>query len=216
MNEKGKFIVIEGIGGSGKGTQIKLAEDLLKNNGLSVISTYEPGGIDSSKEIRKLIFTLRDKRLIGAEGQMVLFFAARKFWVDGVVAPNIDNGINVLTDRCHTSTGAYQGYAEGGDQNKIIEISNIILGNYKPNAVVFLDISKETSKRRRGVDVQGDPFDKEGPEYFDRLIAGYREMAKIGWGDLKWFTINGEGTPGIVSESIAKVLEDIFETKLQR
>ena len=70
---------------------------------------------------------------------MVLFFAARKFWVDGVVAPNIDNGINVLTDRCHTSTGAYQGYAEGGDQNKILEISNIILGNYKPDAVILLD-----------------------------------------------------------------------------
>lgn len=216
MKERGKFIVIEGIGGSGKGTQSEVAEALLRKNGLSVVSTREPGGIAPAEDIRQLIFSLRDKKLIGSEGQMVLFFAARKFWVDGVVAPNIDNGVNVLTDRCHTSTGAYQGYAEGGDQNKILEISNIILGNYKPDAVILLDISKETSKRRRGVDVQGDPFDKEGPEYFDRLIAGYREMSKIGWGDLRWFTVDGEGTPGMVSESIAKVLEDIFETKLQR
>lgn len=216
MNERGKFIVIEGIGGSGKGTQIEQAQNLLVNNGLRVISTREPGGIKSAEDIRVLIFRLRGKNLINAEGQMVLFFAARKFWMDGVVAPNIDQGINVVTDRCHTSTGAYQGYAEGGDQKKILEISDIILGKYKPDAVIFLDISKETAKKRRGLDVKGDPFDKEGPEYFDRLIAGYREMAKIGWGDLKWFTVDGEGTPGIVSESIAKVLEDIFETKLQR
>ncbi len=209
-------MVIDGIGGAGKGIQIEYAKHLLQRNGLQAIFTREPGGIAPSEEIRQLIFTLKDRKLIGAEGQMVLFFAARKFWIDGIVGPNIDVGTNVLTDRCHTSTGAYQGYAEGGDQKTILEMADIILGRYKPDAVILIDISKETSMRRRGKDLNGDPFDKESPEYFDRLIAGYREMAKTGWGGLTWYKVDGEPSCEIVSESMAKILEDIFETKLQR
>jgi len=214
--ERGKFVVIEGIGGSGKTTLTERAKNLLTDNGLQVIYTREPGGLAPAEEIRQLIFSLRDKKLIGPEGQMVLFFAARKLWVKDVIAPNIDKGINVLTDRCHTSTGAYQGYAEGGDKKQILEIANVVLGNYKPDAVVLLDISRETSMFRRGKDVDGDPFDKETPEYFDRLIAGYREMAKTGWGGLNWFVVDAEPRLEIVSESVARVLEDIFEKKLQR
>lgn len=204
------------LGGSGKGVQINAAEKLLKKNGLEVIKTFEPGGVDPSIEIRKLIFSLREKKLIKAEGQMVLFFAARKLWIDGVVKPNIDQGIHILTDRSHTSTGAYQGYAEGGDQKIILEMADVIMGEYKPDAVVLLDISRETSMKRRGRNVKGDPFDKETPEYFDRLIAGYREMASTNWDNLNWFIVNGEPAPDVVSESVAKILEDVFEKKLQR
>ena len=216
MKERGKLIVFEGIGGSGKGTQIEYAKNLLTKNGLGAIYTREPGGLEPAEEIRELIFHLRDKKLIGPEGQMVLFFAARKLWVEAVVAPNIDGGVNVLTDRCHTSTGAYQGYAEGGDQDQILAIADEVLGAYKPDAVIFLDISKKTSQKRRGNNIQGDPFDKESEEYFDRLIAGYREMAKTGWGGLKWYIVDGEPEPSMVSESVAKVLEEIFGRKLNR
>lgn len=216
MKERGKFIVFEGIGGSGKGTQIELAKDLLQKNNLASVYTREPGGLAPAEKIRELIFNLRDKKLIGPEGQMVLFFAARKLWVDEVVGPNLDKGINVFTDRCHTSTGAYQGYAEGGDQKQILAIADEVMGKYKPDAVVFIDISKETSAERRGKNVNGDPFDKESSEYFDRLIAGYREMASTGWGNLNWYKVDGEKSPESVSESIAKVLEGIFDRKLLR
>ena len=76
MKERGKLIVFEGIGGSGKGTQIEYAKNLLTKNGLGAIYTREPGGLEPAEEIRELIFHLRDKKLIGPEGQMVLFFAA--------------------------------------------------------------------------------------------------------------------------------------------
>ena len=216
VEQKGKFIVFEGVGGSGKGTQIELAKNILEVNGLKAVYTREPGGVVPSEEIRKFIFNLRDKKLIGAEGQMVLFFTARKFWLDALVKPSLDSGMNVLTDRCHTSTGAYQGYAEGGNQRQILEIANEVLGSYKPDAVILLDISRETSMKRRGKDVNGDPFDKETSEYFDRLVAGYREMAKTNWGGLQWYIVDGEKNPLAVSESIAQVLENVFEKKLQR
>ena len=214
--EKGRFVVFEGPGGCGKGTQIEIAKQLLINNGLNVISTREPGGVGSSEAIRQLIFTLKERKLIGPEGQMVMFFTARKFWVDQLVAPNLNSGVHVLGDRSYTSTGAYQGYAEGGDQERILKIADVVMGNYKPDAVLLLDISVETSRVRRGKDVNGDPFDRETPEYMERLVAGYREMARTSWGGLNWYKIDGEPTPEVVSESIAKKLEDVFETKLHR
>lgn len=212
--ERGRFIVFEGIGGSGKGTQIEIAGKLLENKGFKVITTREPGGIEPAEKIRQLIFDLRGKELIGAEGQMALFFAARKLWVDGVVGPNLEKGINVLTDRCHTSTAAYQGYAEGGDLNKILSISEVVLGKYKPDAVIFLDISYDTMAKRRGVNPDGDPFDLQPREYVERLIAGYRKMARENWGGMKWFVVDGEGTVDEVASSVAKVLEQIFSVSL--
>jgi len=214
--EKGKFIVFEGVGGSGKSTQVEFARRLLLDNGYRAVATREPGGVGPSETIRQLVFTLKDRKLIGAEGQMVLFFAARKFWVDQLVAPNLDRGVHVLGDRSYTSTGAYQGYAEGWNQNQILQIADAIMGDYKPDAILLLDISPETSVKRRVKDYGGDPFDREASAYLERLVAGYREMAGIGWGGLRWYMIDGEPLPEKVSESVAGVLEEIFRTKLQR
>jgi len=215
MKERGKFLVFEGVGGSGKSTQIEIAKKLLENNGLEVVSTREPGGVESAEEIRKLIFRLRKDKLIGPEGQLVLFFAARQFWVKRLVAPNIDKGIHVLSDRCFTSTGAYQGYAEGGDMEKILRISDVVMENYKPDAVILLNISQEVALRRRQGNTNGDPFDEETNEYYSKLIEGYRQMAEIGWGGLMWHVVNGERGVQVVSESVAEVLEEIFNRDLQ-
>lgn len=213
--KRGKFVVFEGVGGCGKGTQVKFAKKLLKKNKIKVVSTREPGGIESSEVIRQLIFDLRNKKLIGAEGQMVLFFAARKFWVDRVVKPDLKKGVNIIADRSYTTTGAYQGYAEGGDQKKILSISDVVMGNTKPDAVILLDVSVETSMTRRS-NPNGDPFDKENKKYFQRIIDGYREMAKKKWGGLKWYVVDGEPKAEDVFESVARILEKILEKKLKR
>lgn len=213
--KKVKFIVFEGVGGCGKGTQVELAKKLLKKNKIKVISTREPGGIESSEVIRQLIFDLRDKKLIGPEGQMVLFYAARKFWIDRVVRTNLKKGINIIADRSYTTTGAYQGYAEGGDQKKILGISEIVMGETKPDAVILLDVSADTSMKRRS-DPNGDPFDKENKQYFQKIIDGYRKMAKNRWGGLKWYVVDGESEPKKVSEDVTVILEKIFGKKLKR
>lgn len=215
MKKKGKFIVFEGVGGCGKGVQVRFVKKLLKRNRMKVITTREPGGIKSSEVIRQLIFDLRGQKLIGSEGQMVLFYAARKFWVDKVVNPSLKKRINVIADRSYTATCAYQGYAEGGDQNIILKISDVVMGQAKPDAVILLDVSVETSMERRK-DTKGDPFDKEDKKYFQKIINGYREMAREKWGGLKWYVVDGEPSIKEVSESVAKVFEKIFSRKLNR
>jgi dTMP kinase len=211
---EGKFIVIEGVGGCGKGTQVKNIKKLLIKNKIKVVTTREPGGIKSSEVIRKLIFDLKDRKLIEAEGQMVLFFAARKFWIEKIVKPNLAKGVNIIADRSYTTTGAYQGFAEGGDQKKILKIADVVMGNTKPDAVILLDVSASVSMKRRS-DPNGDPFDKENKMYFQKIINGYRKMAKNGWGGLKWYIVDGEPDQQEVFRSITKVLEKILGKELK-
>ncbi len=144
---------------------------------------------------------------------MVLFFAARYLWIEEVVKPALREGKIVLTDRCHTSTAAYQGYAEGGSLEQIEGISKVVMGDTLPDAVILLDVSPEVSMKRRQEDKGGDPFDKEGEDYLKRLVAGYRKMAREGWGNLRWYVVNGEGGIGEVSAGIKEILEKILDEK---
>ncbi len=210
--ERGKFIVFEGVGGSGKTTQIKHAKEYLQEKGIRLLVTREPGGVESAEKIRELIFNLKEKNLIGPEGQVALFFAARKLWLDEVVTPNISEGVSILTDRSHTSTAAYQGYAEGGDMNQIIEISKVVMDEHLPDAVILLDVNAQCAIQRKSKEQKdNDPFDKEGIEYMQKLVNAYREMARDNWGGLDWFVVDGEVSVKQVSQEISRILDKIFE-----
>lgn len=216
MKENGKFIVFEGPGAAGKGTQINFAKDLLSRNGFGVVTTREPGGTSAGEEIRQLIFKLRGEHLITSGEQMVLFFAARKLLVQEIIKPNQGLGKVILGDRFYPSTGAYQGYGEGGDLKKIEDLIRVGLEGFKPDAVVLLDVSAKVAIARLKKEGNDDPFDRANIEYFERVVAGYREMAGTAWGDLRWYVINGERGIAEVSQSVKGVLENILETKLQQ
>lgn len=208
--KRGKFVVFEGVGGSCKTTQVKLAEKFLKSKDVEFIATREPGGVEVSEKLRELIFDLRKKNLISSEGQMVLFSAAGYLWINALVKPALKKGINILTDRAHTSTTAYQGYAEGGNLDQILGISEIIMQSVLPDAVILLDISPETSIKRRIGKRNEDLFDDQDKDYLERLVLGYRKMAKENWGGLRWYLVNGEDKIAGVQESIKILLKEIF------
>ncbi len=206
MPERGKSIYLEGIGGAGKSTQVEFLLKHISSLGQRVILTREPGGNPAAEKIRGLIFSLKEKGVINADHQMALFFAARYLWVTEVVRPNLDKGINVVSDRSYFSTAAYQGYAEGGDLETIRKISDIVMDGCKPNAVILLDISPEEAALRRNERLENDPFDKTGLEYVKRLVNGYRDMAQNNWGDVPWIIINGEQQVEKVSDDIQRAL----------
>jgi dTMP kinase len=213
-NERGEFLIFEGVGKSGKTTQQELATNYLNIRGIKTISTREPGGLEPAEQIRKLIFELRRKNLVNADHQMAPFFAARHLWVKNIVAPAIDSGLGVNSDRSYPATGAYQGYAEGGDLKKIEEIAKVIMGRYMPDGIILVDISPETAMSRKNSD--DDPFDNQDIHYFRRVIEGYREMAKVNWSGVRWYVISGEPPIETVFENVKDVLAEIFKKKPSR
>jgi dTMP kinase len=217
--ERGKFVVFEGVGGSGKTEQTSFAERWLKERGIPVVVFREPGGTEAGELIRELFFELLDKNLIGPDEQFMLMSSSRRILVRTRIAPILDEGGHVLNDRLHPASGAYQGHAEGGNKRKISDISDIVLGPYKPDAIVFIDVSAETAIKRKGVMVmkgreEEDPFDKRRKEYYQKVVEGYREMAQGNWGGIKWYVIDGEPPIEEVSKKVEEVLKEIFIEEL--
>ncbi len=204
---KGKFIVIEGVGGSGKTEQLKKISEYLKSKKIKFIATREPGGVPEAEFIRSLIFDLKAKGLSNSDHEIALFSAARKIWMERVVIPNLEKGIHVISDRTYFSTAAYQGFGEAGDIDKIEKISEVVLGKYKPDKVILLDVSVATAMKRNSQNKDGDPFDDLEKAFFGRVTRGYRKMAKEAWGGVDWVVVDGERDIDGVFAQITKVVQ---------
>jgi len=208
--KKGKFVVLEGVGGAGKSEQIKKISSYLKKKNIKFIVTREPSGVREAEQVRSLIFAFKRKKIINPDHETALFFAARKIWMENVVIPSIRSGLNVISDRTYFSTAAYQGFASGTDVKLIEEMSKIVVGKYKPDLVILLDVSLETALMRNSANKDGDPFDYLNKKFFQKVIDGYRKMAKEGWGGVKWEVIDAENAIEdvfrVVKKSIDKIL----------
>lgn len=208
VKERGRFVLLEGAGGSGKSTVIGPTRDYLVERGESAVVTREPGGIESAEQIRELVFKVKENGIADSSHQMALFFAARYLWMKNEVIEKLESGIWVVSDRSYPSTGAYQGYGEGGDLDLIEEWAKVVMGKYMPDAILLLDVSVETAMERAKRD--DDPFDDEGRAFVERVVNGYREMAKNNWSGVDWYVVDAEQSVDEVVLGIQKVIGEIL------
>ena len=126
---KGKFIVIEGIDGCGKTTQIDELSKWLPNSGLikkgsKLITTREPGGSLLGKKLRKLILDNNANNKPSSLAELLLYSADRAEHVSKIISPALNNSDWVVSDRFSDSTLAYQGYGRNINL-EIIKILNL-------------------------------------------------------------------------------------------
>ena len=144
--EKGKFIVLEGIDGSGKSSQTGPLVKRLEELGIPCRETREPTGGPVGSLIRQ-IFTGRvtaDNRVIAA------LYAADRIdhlvnEVDGLCAA-IDRGITVVSDRYYFSSYAY--HSVDMDMDWVIGANSVSADLLRPTVTVFLDVPVETALER--------------------------------------------------------------------
>ncbi len=152
---KGKFIVFEGIDGSGKTTVSKATAERLKSHRTSVLWHREPTDGKIGLEIRKF---LRKEIYWSKQEQLDAFFLDRRDSIDTTIEPNLKNGVHIVQDRYFYSTAAYQGNAEFSPQS-ILERS-LQSGFPVPDYLFFLDIDpKEAEKRREKRNESKEAFD---------------------------------------------------------
>ena len=137
----GRLVTFEGGEGGGKTTQIMRLAEKLAAAGIMAITTREPGGTPTAEAVRRFLLSGAAKSL-GAEGEAVLFAAARADHIDSLIRPALKRGEWVLCDRFTDSTRAYQG-AAGVDEALLDALERITVWPTTPDVTIILDIPVE-------------------------------------------------------------------------
>jgi len=178
---KGKFIVLEGIDGCGKTTQINELSKWLPKSGLlnknaTLIKTREPGGSVLGREIREMILNNNKSNSPSIITELLLYSADRAEHISKVISPALKKGNWIISDRFSGSTLAYQGYGREININIIKQLENIVCHNIRPDLTFFLDISPEESILRRKNKV-ADRIESEGLEFLKKVNHGFKLIA---------------------------------------
>ena len=175
---KGFFITFEGGEGSGKTTQSELLYKNLKQKGLNVTRTREPGGTILAESIREILLK-GEKDKMSSLTELYLFAAARRDHIDNIIAPSLKNNEIVICDRFIDSTTAYQGYAGNINLNLINSINNFTIGSIIPNITYIFDIDPNIGLKR-SIDTTSEEirFEEKDIEYHKKIRSGFLEIAK--------------------------------------
>ena len=179
-----RFITFEGGEGVGKSTQVRRLLNNLANHAIEAVRTREPGGTPKAEAIRSFILQGRSEAW-GAGSEAVLFAAARLDHVNQLIAPNLDKGTWVISDRFCDSTRAYQGLTGGVDDKLIDALEALALDGHTPDLTIVLDMDPTIAFRRveqraveDGLQLTGDRFEKEELDWHQRLRENFLDIAR--------------------------------------
>jgi len=197
----GTFIAFEGVEGSGKGTQVKLAREFLESKGFEVLVTREPGGTDLGEKLREVLLE-RDTQL-DPRAEALLFAAARAQHVASVIRTALEKGKVVICDRYVDSSLAYQGHGRGLGEPDILTLSAWATQGLFPDLVLLLDVEAEEGLARAGD--EPDRFESENLEFHERVAEAYRRIA--GDHPERFVVVEAAGEPGEVHARVREALE---------
>ena len=210
---KGKFIVIEGIDGCGKTTQIDALSKWLPKSGLinkdsKLITTREPGGSLLGKKLRGLILDNNDNNKPSSLAELLLYSADRAEHVSKIISPALKNNDWVISDRFSDSTLAYQGYGRNINLEIIKNIESIVCQGEYPDLTFFLEISPEESILRRKNEIP-DRIESEGIRFLEKVNEGFKLIAK----EKKWKVISASQNIKTISNQIKETVINKFSKK---
>lgn len=173
---KGFFITFEGVEGCGKSTHSKLLFEYLKKTGYRVVHTREPGGTKLGEAVRRVLLDSPEIH-ISDMAELFLFEACRAQIIKEIIAPALDRGLIVISDRFSDATFSYQGYGGRVDLKAIKALDGIATAGVTPDLTMLLDVDTLEGLRRarkKGID----RMEKKTLSYHKRVRAGYLQLSK--------------------------------------
>lgn len=172
---RGRFGVIEGADGSGKGTVVKLLKEQPSTDHL--LFTREPGGTEAGVEIRELLLKIRESEL-SFKADLLLYLADRVEHLEKVVLPAIDEGRDVFSDRYEATLYAYQIFARGNEKHaRLFYELKELLGIITPDFYIFLDQDPEIAfKRANQRPDEKNRFDIKPIDFYVRARNSYLDF----------------------------------------
>lgn len=228
---QGKFIVFEGVEGSGKTTQIQRTQTWLLSGGLpypasqqitQIVTTREPGGTALGQHLRQILLQSTDD-LIQNRAELLLYAADRAQHVEAYLKPLLAAGSLILCDRYTDSTVAYQGYGRQLDSILIEQLNQIATGGLVSDLTFWLDIDVElglSRARERAAATQNanqpttqpttqtiaqDRMERADLSFHRRVQQGFTELAQQY--PERIVQIDASQSPDAVSQQIQQVLQ---------
>ncbi len=208
---EGAFLSIEGLDGSGKGTQIRLLTDMIDRFGFELVLSREPGGCPISEKLREIILDKNNAEMDDMT-EALLYAAARAQHVRQVIRPAVKAGKVLLCDRFVDSSVAYQGGGRQLGVETVLDINACAVDGTMPMATVYLDVDHVTSMKRRAAATELDRLELAGDSFHARTEAGYREL--IARDPKRFIVVDATRTPDEIGKEVAeKVLERLMEAE---
>lgn len=202
--KKGKFIVICGVEGSGKGTQINLIKEYFKGND-NIVFTREPGGTDIAEKIRDIILNENIDPLTEA----YLFAAARREHIIKKIKPSLEEGKTIICDRFVYSSLVYQGLGRNLGINFIDSLNKPVIEGFYPDKVIYLDLEPEIGLERiKKNSRETNRLDNEKLDFYKKCREGFLHLANNE--PNKFIIINAKQSEEKVFQDIKNNLKDLF------
>lgn len=177
---RSNYIVIEGLEGAGKTTARDVIVETLRDLGVNdLLFTREPGGTVLAEKLRSLVLDIKSvgDEVITDKAEVLMFYAARVQLVETVIKPALASGQWVIGDRHDLSTQAYQGGGRGIDRDMLATLRDAVLGDFRPNLTIYLDVTPEVGLKRARARGDLDRIEQESLNFFNRTRARYLELA---------------------------------------
>jgi dTMP kinase len=179
----GRFVTFEGLDGSGKSTHLERLAEELREQGLEVLATREPGGTEIGERVRGILLDSRTQGLAPL-AELALMFASRAQHITEVILPAINRGAWVLCDRFTDSSEAYQGAGRQLGMETVLTLHRVICLGLQPDLTLLLDNDVSSSlarARRRNRSAAGESdenrFEQENRAFFERVHQQFLSIA---------------------------------------
>jgi len=205
---RGCFITLEGGEGVGKSTQARALAAALRERGIEVLETREPGGSPGAEAIRTLLLEGGKDRW-GPRAEALLFAAARSDHVEKTIFPALARGAWVLCDRFVDSSVAYQG-ADGFGAGAVRALHQAGSDGLMPDRTLLLSLPLEIAAQRE------DTRDAGRADRFGMRDADYRRTVEANFHALalsepeRWRIVDASGAPGQVTARLLQALDDLL------
>jgi dTMP kinase len=204
----GLFIAFEGVEGSGKGTQIRLAKEWLEHDGVDVLVTREPGGTDLGEKLRQILLD-HDTGNVQPRAETLIFAAARTQLVSTVIRPALAAGKVVICDRYIDSSLAYQGWGRGVGEQDVLTLNVWATQGLFPDMVVLLHIEPEAGLMRSLE--EPDRIEVETGDFHSKVSDAYLKIAEEH--PERFVVIDADDTPEKVHEQVVASLQRVLKDR---
>ncbi len=198
-----KFITFEGVDGAGKSTHLAWFADTLRERGVDVLVTREPGGTPLGERLRDIV--LNEPML--AETEALLMFAARMEHIESVIKPALRRGTWVVSDRFSDASFAYQGGGRGMPVDKLEQLERWVHADFQPDLTLLFDIPIAVARQRLASNVSLDRFEQEQGPFFEKVRQAYLNRGRKH--PERFVLIDASKTPEEVKASLAPVISSL-------